>query len=161
MKYIAFNPDHPGVLIPDIVLANIIDAALRGKMTEAGEKLLLLPDKRHGAADSSGLRLMRRVKKSECITLKRLAAKSGCHAKGKNQPRNPLISKGRKSGKTPTLGTGIRSGKNTDSRDNCQQCGKDISHMRRGTKFCSSRCRKRASRSENIRAHKSFEQALP
>lgn len=142
MKYVAFYPGSSGTLIPDIVLANIINAAMRGKVTEAGKKLMLVPDKRHGQTDAAGLRAMRRVRKSECIPLQRIVPKPRCHAKAKSVPGN----KGLQPARTPNQGLGARSDSEAISRDTCEQCGESISHMRKGTKYCSARCRKRASR---------------
>ena len=73
-KYIAF---HNGHLLPDVILEWIIDAALRGKMTPSGEKLLLIPDTRKGPEDPSGLRSIGKFRKSDCITLKQLIRKIG------------------------------------------------------------------------------------
>ena len=73
-KYIAFNN---GELLPDLTLAWIIDAALRGKMTPSGRKLLLIPDTRKGPEDTSGLRHIGKFRKSDCLTLKQLIRKIG------------------------------------------------------------------------------------
>ena len=73
-KYIAFNN---GELLPDLTLAWIIDAALRGKMTPSGRKLLLIPDTRKGPEDASGLRSIGKFRKSDCLTLKQLIRKMG------------------------------------------------------------------------------------
>jgi hypothetical protein len=67
--YIAFYKGH---LIRDHILDNIIGAARRGLMTEAGEHLLLMPDTRRGPADVSGLREIGPFRKSDCLTLKQL-----------------------------------------------------------------------------------------
>ncbi len=71
-KYIAF---HKGALLSDYILDYIIDAGVRGLMTTAGARLLLLPDTRHGQADISGLRLIGKYRKSDCLTLKQLIRK--------------------------------------------------------------------------------------
>ncbi len=68
MKYLAW---YKGKLLSDIILTNIISAAERGLMTEAGKQLILVPDRRYGSADAFGLRLMKRVKKSECVSLEK------------------------------------------------------------------------------------------
>jgi len=68
MKFIAF---HNGNLIPDNILDLIIDQAKRGKMTDAAKKLILIPDKRRGKTDVSGLREIASVKRRDCITLSR------------------------------------------------------------------------------------------
>ena len=73
-KYIAFNN---GELVPDLTLAWIIDAALRGKMTPGGKNLLLIPDTRKGPEDASGLRSIGKFRKSDCLTLKQLIRKMG------------------------------------------------------------------------------------
>ncbi len=73
-KYIAF---HNGRLLPDLTLAWIIDAAIRGKMTQAGANLLLIPDTRQGPADSFGLRHIGKFRKSDCLTVKQLIRKIG------------------------------------------------------------------------------------
>ena len=73
-KYIAF---HNGRLLPDLTLAWIIDAALRGLMTQAGANLLLIPDTRKGPADSFGLRQIAKFRKSDCLTLKQLIRRIG------------------------------------------------------------------------------------
>ena len=69
MKFVAWRN---GQLLPDTILENIIAAAKRGKITEAGKKLLLVPDTRYGNSGSNGLRLMKPVKRHECISLDRL-----------------------------------------------------------------------------------------
>ena len=68
-KFIAFYKGH---LISDSILEWILDAARRGKMTQAGANLLLIPDTRQGPADSSGLRHIGKFRKSDCLTLKQL-----------------------------------------------------------------------------------------
>ena len=73
-KYIAF---HNGRLLPDLTLAWIIDAAIRGLMTPSGAQLLLIPDTRKGPADSFGLRHIGKFRKSDCLTLKQLIRKIG------------------------------------------------------------------------------------
>ena len=73
-KYIAF---HNGRLLPDLTLAWIIDAAIRGKMTQAGANLLLILDTRQGPADSFGLRHIGKFRKSDCLTVKQLIRKIG------------------------------------------------------------------------------------
>ncbi len=73
-KYIAF---HNGRLLPDLTLAWIIDAAIRGKMTQAGANLLLIPDTRQGPADPFGLRHIGKFRKADCLTLKQLIRKIG------------------------------------------------------------------------------------
>jgi hypothetical protein len=66
MKYVAW---YNGQLLPDVILGNILAAAERGLMTEAGSKLLLVPDRRYGRPDETGLKTMKSVKKWECVTL--------------------------------------------------------------------------------------------
>ena len=73
-KYIAF---HNGNLLPDLTLAWIIDAAIRGSMTPSGAQLLLIPDTRKGPPDSFGLRHIGKFRKSDCLTLKQLIRKIG------------------------------------------------------------------------------------
>ncbi len=73
-KYIAF---HNGRLLPDITLAWIIDAAIRGSMTPSGAQLLLIPDTRKGPPDTFGLRQIGKFRKSDCLTLKQLIRKIG------------------------------------------------------------------------------------
>ncbi len=73
-KYIAFSN---GELLPDISLDWIIDAALRGRMTPSGEKLLLIPDTRKGPEDAYGRRQIGKFRKSDCLTLKQLMRKMG------------------------------------------------------------------------------------
>ena len=73
-KYIAF---HNGHLIPDTILAWIIDSAVRGLTTPSGMKLLLIPDTRTGPPDTSGLRQIGKFRKSDCLTLKQLIRKIG------------------------------------------------------------------------------------
>jgi len=68
-KFIAF---YKGQLISDSILVWILDAARRGKMTQAGASLLLIPDTRQGPADSSGLRHIGKFRKADCLTLKQL-----------------------------------------------------------------------------------------
>lgn len=68
-RYVAFYPDRPGLLIPDDLLRNIIEAAKRGQMTKAGRKLILVPDTRYGRTGDAGMRTMKSVKKGDCVTL--------------------------------------------------------------------------------------------
>ena len=73
-KYIAF---HNGHLLPDLTLAWIIDAAIRGSMTPSGAQLLLIPDTRKGPPDTFGLRQIGKFRKSDCLTLKQLIRRIG------------------------------------------------------------------------------------
>jgi len=73
-KYIVF---HNGRLLPDLILAWIIDAAIRGSMTPSGAQLLLIPDTRKGLPDTFGLRQIGKFRKSDCLTLKQLIRKIG------------------------------------------------------------------------------------
>ena len=73
-KYIAF---HNGRLLPDLTLAWIIDAAIRGSMTPSGAQLLLIPDTRKGPPDTFGLRHIGKFRKSDCLTLNQLIRKIG------------------------------------------------------------------------------------
>ncbi len=68
-RYVAFYPDRPVFLIPDDTLRKIMDAAERGLMTEAGKKLILVPDTRYGRTDDAVMRTMKSVKKGDCVTL--------------------------------------------------------------------------------------------
>lgn len=72
-KYIAF---HNGVLVPDHILDYLIDAGRRGLMTKAGANLLLIPDTRHGPEDVSGLRVIGKFRKADCLTLKQLVSQN-------------------------------------------------------------------------------------
>ena len=68
-KRIGWVAFRDGRLVPDNTLRWIIEAAKRGKITEAGKQLMLVPDTRHGPADAGGLREMSRVRRSDCIPL--------------------------------------------------------------------------------------------
>ena len=46
MKYVIFNPKMPGEILDPIITENIINAAKRGKVTDAGKNIMLVPDKR-------------------------------------------------------------------------------------------------------------------
>ncbi len=87
-KFIAF---YKGYLISDSILVWILDAARRGKMTQAGANLLLIPDTRQGPADSSGLRHIGKFRKADCLTLKQLVLqnrrKSRLRKKTKNRSK--------------------------------------------------------------------------
>lgn len=72
MKYAIFVD---GLVLDDIITENLIAAAKRGKITTAGKKLMLVPDKRYGPPDVSGRRLWKRTKNSECIPLINLLPK--------------------------------------------------------------------------------------
>ena len=87
-KFIAF---YKRELLSDYILAWIIDAALRGLITPAGAKLILIPDTRHGTPDVSGLQTIGkklpktdkfsgvrigRTQRSDCLTLKQLIRKN-------------------------------------------------------------------------------------
>ena len=74
MKYVIFHPNLPGEILDPIITDNIINAAKRGKITEAGKKLMLVPDKRGSKRDKSGKRFngYSSVKKSECLPLSSL-----------------------------------------------------------------------------------------
>lgn len=75
MKYLIFNPSLPGEPLDPIITDNIIAAAKRGKITKAGERLMLVPDKRGQKRDKSGIRFTGygSVRKSECVPLKSLS----------------------------------------------------------------------------------------
>ena len=152
-KFIAF---HNGRLISDHILENIIYAALRGKMTESGESLLLIPDPRIGRPDESGLYKMRSVKKSQCITLKKYVHEfrksSGVTDIGKWATFTPCQIRALRGKTTPNmspLGTGTNSTNSSIIRDKCRVCSRDISCKRKGAKFCGSTCRQRAFRSRD------------
>ncbi len=98
-KYIAFSN---GELLPDITLAWIIDAALRGRMTPSGRKLLLIPDTRKGPEDPYGRRQIGKFRKSDCLTLKQLMRKMG---------RLGIRPKGRKTAKKHELNQSIKTRK--------------------------------------------------
>lgn len=66
MKHVAFCN---GRIIPDVILENIVNLAKHGHATEAGKKLMLVPDRRKGPTDLYGLRAMGSVKKNECVAL--------------------------------------------------------------------------------------------
>ena len=72
MKYVIF---HNGQILNQVIADNIIAAAKRGKITEAGKKLMLVPDRRTGMPDVSGYRLFGSVKQNECLPLKNLVLK--------------------------------------------------------------------------------------
>ena len=69
MNYVAW---HNGQLLPDTILENIIDAAKRGKITEAGSKLVLVPDTRYGRLGEKNLKMMKYPKQHECVGLSQL-----------------------------------------------------------------------------------------
>ena len=69
MKYIIF---HNGIILSQIITDNIVAAAKRGKITEAGKKVLLVPDKRHGSPNAAGYYDFSPTKIKECIPLKSL-----------------------------------------------------------------------------------------
>ena len=46
MKYLIFNPSLPGEPLDQIITDNILAAARRGKITDAGKLVHLVPDKR-------------------------------------------------------------------------------------------------------------------
>ena len=75
MKYIIFNPSVPGEPLDKVITDNIISAARRGKITEAGKKLMLVPDRRGEMRDKNKIRFKGygSVKKPECLPLKSLA----------------------------------------------------------------------------------------
>ena len=74
MKYIIFNPSIPGEPLNQIIADNIIAAARRGKITETGKKLMLVPDKRGRWRDKSRIQFYgySSVKKVECLPMKSL-----------------------------------------------------------------------------------------
>ena len=72
MKYLIFNN---GQILDQVITDNIISAAKRGEITEAGKKVLLVPAKRRGVANSAGYRQFGSVKKKECIPLINLVPK--------------------------------------------------------------------------------------
>ena len=69
MKYVAW---HNGQLLPDTILDNIIAAAKRGKITETGKDLLLVPDTRYGRLGDKNLKSMKYPKQHESVSLGRL-----------------------------------------------------------------------------------------
>ena len=150
-KFVAYRN---GGRISDVVLSNIIYAAFRGKMTKSGRRLLLVPDRRYGPANELGHQKMRRVRRSECITLEAYIRETYetfdvTHIDGRldftpKRNRDLEASKSRKLS-TPTLGIGTHI--SSPSRDTCGVCGTDLTGRRADTKFCSAKCRKRAQRS--------------
>jgi len=116
-KYIAFSN---GELLPDISLDWIIDAALRGRMTPSGRKLLLIPDTRKGPEDASGLRHIGKFRKSDCITVKQLIRKMG---------KARLRQKERKTAKKHELNQSI---KNRKIRSDITPSGSGFLHKERG-----------------------------
>ena len=84
-QYIAF---YNGRLLPDLTLAWIIDAAVRGSITPSGAQLLLLPDTRKGPIDSSGLRHIGKFRKADCLTLKQLVLQNRRKSKLRKKTKN-------------------------------------------------------------------------
>ena len=72
MKYVIF---HKGHILDRIVTDNIIGAAKRGLITDAGKKTMLVPDKRIGPKTTTGLQHFNSVKQKECIPLINLVPK--------------------------------------------------------------------------------------
>ena len=72
MKYLIFSD---GQIVDQVITDNIIAAAKRGKITEAGKKVQLVPDKRRGPKTSTGYQHFDSVKKKECIPLINLVPK--------------------------------------------------------------------------------------
>ena len=100
-KYIAF---HNGHLFPDVTLAWIIDAAVRGSMTPSGARLLLIPDTRKGPPDTFGLRQIGKFRKSDCLTLQQLIRKirqsRTLPKSAKKRTKNPYQNNALKTAKT-------------------------------------------------------------
>ena len=72
MQYVIFHKDQ---ILNQIITDNIIAAAKRGKITEAGKKIMLVPDKRTGPPNSCGYRHFKSVKQNERLPLKNLVLK--------------------------------------------------------------------------------------
>jgi hypothetical protein len=72
MKYLIFNN---GQILNQIITDNIVSAARRGKITPKGKKVMLVPDKRTGTANSCGYRHFGSVKKNECLKLSSMTLK--------------------------------------------------------------------------------------
>ena len=88
MKYVAFDKNHN--LIDPVTLDWMITFAKMGKITEAGKKIILIPDTRFGESDVSGLRefangqtvgtgkrarKLPKIRKKDCIPLVNLVPK--------------------------------------------------------------------------------------
>jgi len=75
--YILFDPSLPGEVLDPVISANIIAAAKRGRITELGEQMMLVPDRIGTYRDKNKIRFkgFGRVRKSECIPLRSLACK--------------------------------------------------------------------------------------
>ena len=88
MNYVAFDKDHN--IIEGDTLEWIVSLAKLGYITEAGKKLVLIPDTRFGSPDIAGLRefangqtvgvgkrakRLPRIRKGDCIPLPNLVPK--------------------------------------------------------------------------------------
>lgn len=99
-QYITF---YKGELVSDYALNYIINAGLRGLVTDAGQDLLLLPDTRHGPPDVFGLRTIRKFRKSDCTTLTQLIRQI--------RKSNTLPKLSKKFTKTPKENNGLKTAK--------------------------------------------------
>lgn len=68
MRYVIFWPPGSGNILGEDVTQNIIEAAKRGKITQMGENVLLVPDRRYGKT-VAGLQMFGSVKRRDCIRL--------------------------------------------------------------------------------------------
>ena len=149
-RFIAFDN---GKLIPDHILENIIYAAIRGLMTPSGKKLLLYPDRRTGRKSETGLRHIERIRKSEGITLERLAREyrqsvgvTAIRDKRRSAPKENRWLRGEKPLDLSQPSSGIGPTCVSNICDKCPVCGRALVGKRKDAKFCGATCRQRHSR---------------
>ncbi len=147
---------YKGELVVDWILAQAVELATYGYITEAGKNLYLIPNKVYEQAKRDAIKRARPkakkkapfplVKKKDCIRLTIFLPKSHDSEKGRlsrNLISNPLI---------PRLPEGAKRNASTlvhiDAKRNatCPQCGESLAQKRSDAKFCCKACKQAAHR---------------
>jgi hypothetical protein len=165
IRCIAF---HKGDQLADCLLEYLINAASRGRITEAGKRLLLIPvdayeesrRKQQAISDAEVRRLRKRdikcsggpasprIRNSDCIPLTSFLPKTQQELElrlSQISEFGPLFSV--YSGtETVTPVDGIRFNANRNAK--CPVCSASLAARRRGTKYCSNACKQVAYRAK-------------
>ena len=147
---------HDGVEIPRWMLAKMIDAATRGYITPAGEKLFLIPVKTYAQAKRDSIARIKskprrrdenkpsripwpEIRKRDCFQLKCYLSPAGA-TKPENQSQRPrklrsLDTKTRYASRSPK-----GSDKSSVEAFVCAECDIPLTDEKLGKRFCSTRC---------------------
>jgi hypothetical protein len=148
---------HKGDLVDDWVLAQAVELATNGYITEAGKNLYLIPIQVYEQAKRDAIRRARPeakkkapfplIRKKDCIRLTNFLPKkhkSGKPRLSRNYVSNPLIPvpPAGVNRNACTLDKGVAKGNGM-----CVICSASLRTMRRGSKYCGRACKQAAYRS--------------